>query len=92
MPPTILQILAFSILFSCTLALSSHQSLARRNHNAITNRSALYGEDSAEMTKRSQSKFVFMHHVSSISIDTFMSMSNVILRSLAVSAPTPRMF
>lgn len=92
MPPSILQILAFSLLFSCTLALSSHQALAKR-HNAIANRSAFYGEDSAEMTKRSQSKFVFMHHVSSISIDTFMSIPNVILRSLAVSAPAaPPMF
>jgi len=60
---TIFQILAFTFFFSSSLAGSLHGSVARANHHAIANRSVFDGGDSAELTKRSQQKYVFMHHI-----------------------------
>ena len=61
---TIFQILAF-FSYSCALNMDryrAHRSLARQNSNV--NRSMLY--DPIQITKRSDPKYVFMHHVRSI--------------------------
>ena len=77
---TIFQILTFTFCFSYSLARSA---VSKRHHNSIAKRSAFYGEDPAEMTKRSDTKYVFMHHVGSV-LTHISFLSDVILRFLAV--------
>ena len=62
----IFHILALTLFFSCSLALSLHRSVDKRNPHAIANQSGFYVEVPAEVTKRSETKYVFMHHVGSI--------------------------
>jgi hypothetical protein len=61
----IFQILAFALYFSCSLARNSHSALLKRNLS-LANRSAHNRESPVEMTKRDGTKYVFMHHVSSV--------------------------
>ena len=58
---TIFQILVFTLCFSCSLARNLHSSVFKRNRNAVANRSVLHREEASE------TKYVFMHHVGSVS-------------------------
>jgi hypothetical protein len=80
---TIFQILIFTSCFSYSLALNWRSAVSKRHHNSIAKRGALYGEDPVEMTKRSDTKYVFMHHVGSALTDISF-LSDVMLRLLAV--------
>jgi hypothetical protein len=61
---TIFKILAFTFLFSCSLAL--YLRWLEQNLNVIPDRSVPYENDPVEITKRDETKYVFMHHVSSV--------------------------
>ena len=63
---TIFHILTFTLLFPCSLTLTLPRSVDKRNPHAIANITRFYDRDSAEMTKRSGTKYVLMHHVGSI--------------------------
>lgn len=63
---TIFQILAFTFLFSCSPSLALYSRWLERNLNVIFDRSLPYENDPVEITKSDETKYVFMHHVSSV--------------------------
>jgi hypothetical protein len=60
---TIFQILAFTFFISCSLA--RNLSFLEQNPNVIANRS-VPEDDRVKITKRDDTKYVFMHLVSSV--------------------------